>query len=85
LLENPLPDPYVFEDVVGPGLGNIVTVDGGHWLVFHGCWPGAATAGADERFTWKLPLSIGIAPGRSMSNWIVPGLPPTKPPETSAR
>jgi len=73
--EKPAWPNYCADSVVGPGLGNIVEVEGRYWLIFHGYLPGEQWADASARQTWKLPLDIDIRPDRSRRDWIKALLP----------
>ncbi len=64
--------------VRGPGLGNIVQIDGRPWLVFHGYRPDAVKGNGNRREVWKLPLKIEISSERPMQQWIRAVLPETK-------
>jgi len=63
---------YSAEFVVGPGLGNILHLDGQYWLVFHGYRPDDHNVSANMRYTWKMPLDIDVRGDRPMQEWIRP-------------
>jgi len=70
---------YCRDWVQGPGVGNIVRLDDGPWLVFHGYRPDAEHAGADQRYVWKAPLDIAIDRDRAPQDWVRVRLPEASP------
>ncbi|MHC4550735.1 MAG: glycoside hydrolase family protein [Planctomycetota bacterium] len=61
---------YCARHVVGPGVGNVVKVGAELWLVFHGYKPEDKRRNPDDRYVWKLPLRVKIAPDVPMKDWL---------------
>jgi hypothetical protein len=56
--------------VVGPGLGCVIRLEDGPWLLFHGYRPSAAERRPEERFVFKLPLRIDIRGRIPSPDWL---------------
>lgn len=74
------------EWVRGPGHGSILTIDGRHWLFFHG-YPGDKNEAklGRARWDWMLPLVIDIDEDRPMAEWLRVVLPGEDGPEAVLR
>jgi hypothetical protein len=56
--------------VVGPGLGSVVLLVDGPWLLFHGYRPTDVERRPEDRFVFKLPLRIDIRGPTPSPEWL---------------
>jgi len=61
---------YSATSVVGPGLGSIVNIDGKPWLFFHGYKPDDPERRPENRFVFRVPISVGIAGAEPRLGWV---------------
>jgi hypothetical protein len=66
---------YCGELVVGPGVGSVILLDDGPWLLFHGYRPTDARRRPEDRFVFKLPLRIDIRGQAPSPDWLTVGRP----------
>lgn len=60
----------------GPGLGNLLAVDGRHYLVFHAYKPDDHVRHSTDRYVWMLPVNVSADERVPMEKWICPLLGP---------
>jgi hypothetical protein len=56
--------------VVGPGLGCVIHLEDGPWLLFHGYRPTDVRRRPEDRFVFKLPLRIDIRGRTPSPDWL---------------
>jgi hypothetical protein len=56
--------------VVGPGVGSVILLDDGPWLLFHGYRPTDTRRRPEDRFVFKLPLRIDIRGRTPSPDWL---------------
>lgn len=64
---------YIEHAVVGPGLGSVVEVGGRPWLFFHGYKPDDRDRRPQNRFVFRVPLSVAIGAGEPRLDWLMIG------------
>ena len=60
----------------GPGLGNLLTVDSHHFLLFHAYKPDDNVRQSSNRYVWMLPVNANADERLPMEKWICPLLGP---------
>jgi hypothetical protein len=64
---------YCGEVINGPGIGNLVEVAPGSWiLVFHARRPGVTRLHGQGRYVWKVPVRVNLAPETPLEERLVP-------------
>lgn len=71
---------YCGNQVVGPGLGSIVMIDKKPWLFFHGYEPEGKKRNPENRFVFRVPVTIAIDSGAPSLKWLRVNLPITHRP-----
>ena len=66
---------YTGNFVVGPGLGSIVTIDKKLWLFFHGYKADDTERRPENRFVFRVPVTVAIDRGAPSLKWVHPDLP----------
>lgn len=61
--------------VIGPGLGSIVMIDDKPWLFFHGYKPADKKRHPENRFVFRVPLTIALDRGAPRLRWLHADLP----------
>lgn len=61
--------------VVGPGLGSIVTIDDKPWLFFHGYKPDDKERRPENRFVFRVPVTMALDRGVPSLKWLQLDLP----------
>lgn len=61
---------YCADLVVGPGLGSVIQLEDGPWLLFHGYRPSDTRRRPEERYVFKLPLRIAIRGRTPSPDWL---------------
>jgi hypothetical protein len=71
--QNPQWPNYAGSLAVGPGLGSIVSIDEKPWLFFHGYKPGDKERRPENRFVFRVPVTIAIDGGVPSLRWLHAG------------
>jgi len=66
---------YSADFVVGPGLGSIVIIDDKPWLFFHGYKPEDKERRPENRFVFRVPVTMAISRGMPSLKWLQLDLP----------
>jgi len=66
---------YCGDVVVGPGLGSIVTIKEKSWLFFHGYKPEDKERRPENRFVFRVPVTVAIDRGAPSLEWLHVDLP----------
>jgi hypothetical protein len=66
---------YCGDNVVGPGLGSIVFIDKKLWLFFHGYKPDDKERRPENRFVFRVPVTLSIGRGSPRLRWLHADLP----------
>ncbi len=72
--EDPERANYCGDDVVGPGLGSLLQLEGEPWLLFHGYRAGDSHRQPDQRFVWRVPLEVDFCGEKPTPQWLRPRL-----------
>jgi len=76
LLQTQRPDwpNFAGDRLSGPGIGNIVRLEGRYWLLFHARKPGLTRLHGQGRYVWRVPLDVNISPDTPVETRIRPEL-----------